>query len=185
MQNMYVQRKKKRVYQGDILKNFEFNITKYQQGKITIDKIYLPWTIILTQDCDLERDFENRNNSLNNNNDKFLHSILICPAYIAEKFKEGNHLEKLRYKMATWGGSLWKYIKSNQNERFHYLDINLKKQIPNLVIDFKHYYTIRRDYIYQEYKDKYKTSLDILFREKLSQRFSNYLSRIGLPVKNN
>lgn len=55
--------------------------------------------------------------------------------------------------------------------------------IPELVIDFKHYYTIPTEEMYEAYKENYLASVEPLYREDLSQRFANYLSRIGLPTK--
>lgn len=54
-------------------------------------------------------------------------------------------------------------------------------QLPELVIDFKHYYAIPRDTLFRMYPEHYLVTINQLFRESLSQRFSNYLSRIGLP----
>ena len=51
------------------------------------------------------------------------------------------------------------------------------------VIDFKHYFTINVEQAikYKSNKDKFQFTLDKLFKESVSQRFANYLSRIGLP----
>lgn len=53
-------------------------------------------------------------------------------------------------------------------------------QVPNLVIDFKHYYTVSREKMYNNLNN-YFVSSKPLFREQLSQRFAYYLNRIGLP----
>ena len=57
-------------------------------------------------------------------------------------------------------------------------------QIPDLVLDFKHYYAISRDVLYENFGDYCIGSINELFREALSQRFAYYLSRIGLPTTN-
>ncbi len=49
-----------------------------------------------------------------------------------------------------------------------------------LIIDFKHYYTIPRNILYQNL-DHYNVSITELHREQLSQRFAYYLSRVGTP----
>ena len=77
--------------------------------------------------------------------------------------------------------SPWKNITQNNNPRYHYLtDIN--EELPNLIIDFKIFYTLPYDYIFLNYDDYYTCSLNELIRENLSQRFFNYHARIGLPV---
>ena len=49
------------------------------------------------------------------------------------------------------------------------------------VIDFKHYFTVTVNYLNSIYEKKYVCSVDSLYRELISQRFSNFLARIGLP----
>ena len=47
-------------------------------------------------------------------------------------------------------------------------------------IDIKHFFTINRDHFYSQIVNRL-CSLEDLFKEKLSQRFSQFISRIGLP----
>lgn len=178
---MYLKRTENRICQGDILENFEYRFPTFRADEVEIASILLPYAVVVTQDCDLEWDFKNRADS-QKNSDKYLQSILICPAYVAEKFRTGKHLEGLKLTMESWSSDRWKLIKQNQNERFHFFVSNVENGIPELVIDFKNFYTVPRDSIYDVYKSKYKISIAELFREDLSQRFANYLSRIGLPV---
>jgi hypothetical protein len=49
------------------------------------------------------------------------------------------------------------------------------------VVDFKHYYGIHIDMLYDVFDRYYHVSLNELFREELSQRFSAFLSRVGVP----
>ncbi len=84
--------------------------------------------------------------------------------------------------MEDWGGKRFKKIKDQKYERFHFLVADSKMQVPELVIDFKHYYTMPRNAIYMMILDEhYLVTIRELFRESLSQRFSYFLSRIGLP----
>lgn len=135
----------------------------------------------MTQDCDLEQDFRYRTTAVKNQ-DKILQSILVCPAYGWEDFIKGDHLQDYKLKMETISGSdQKKKIKQQQVPRYHYLDEDLEKQIAPLVIDFKHYYTLPVEFLMHIYKEHYAYSIEELFRESLNQRFSFYLSRIGLP----
>lgn len=171
-----------RLCQGDIFRDWEYDYRVYIEadGKLAVDTIALPYMVVLSQDCDLEGDFKNRQNP-EGKHDKFLHSILVCPAYLGEQLKRGEHLSESGLTMERIGGKKWDDIEINTNPRYHFLKGNLEFQIPNLAIDFKHYFTVPRDKIYDNLKNHYLATVNELFRELLSQRFAYYLSRVGLP----
>lgn len=174
-----------RICQGDILRDVDVidSYTKDSSGELKYDELVLPYVIVMTQDCDLESDFKNRSEISSETQDKYLRTILVCPAYNATEFREGNHLlEDIGLKMAEWNSKTFKQIKEQNHARFHFLEQDQALQVPELVIDFKHYYTIPRDTLFGIYNDHYLVTINQLFRESLSQRFSNYLSRIGLPA---
>lgn len=182
---MYVVKSENRICQGDILEDFQHKFLYYQNEEKAIISITLPYAIVLSQDCDLEQDYNQRQDNASSTNDKFMQSILVCPAYIAESFKRGEHLKNMGLIMNTWGRDKWKDIKSNQNQRFHYFPNDPANNMPEIVVDFKQYYTIPRDDIYPLHKEKYKISIAPLFREDISLRFATYLARIGLPIIQN
>lgn len=160
-----------RLYQGDILKDISFDM-----GGVMYN---FPYIVILSQDCDLSEDFKNRAEPENENNDKFLQTILVCPAYLSESFFKGEHITN--WKMHPFQPKEKDYLKNNDKfKRYHYLCPNDNFRIPDLVIDFKHFLTIPRELLY-DCKSNYVASLEELFREYLSQRFANYIARIGLP----
>ncbi len=179
---MYIKKSERRISQGDILENFDYQFFKVLNDEFHENSITFSFVIVLTQDCDLEWDYKTRDKlPETSNNDKHLQSILICPGYLAEQVREGTHLSELGFRMQSWNSTLWGPIKKNQNERFHFLEADARNDMPDLVLDFKRFYTISREEIYAVYKTKYKISVNTLFREDISQRFANYLSRIGLP----
>lgn len=179
--SIYIRHDDERICQGDIIRDFEYvDYASVVGGKIKIWKRIIPYLIVLTQDCDLEWDYTNHAEQ-KDNQDKFLHSILVCPAYHAEKLRKGTHLEGLGLKMRRINSDRWNLVKKHNNARYHYLEDNKELQIPELVLDFKHYYTVPRDLFYEEAKEHYIGTINELFRESLSQRFTHYLSRIGLP----
>ena len=181
----YCKRENGRVYQGDILRDMlllEMEYADEEGSGYSIIEKEVPYIVVLTQDCDLEQDFNNRA-QISEKHDKYIDSILVCPAYLAEEFREGKHLEIFDLKMERWDTKRYKQIKTQNNYRYHYLEGYQPYQIPNLVIDFKHYYTISRNIIYfAKENGHYLASLRQLFRENLSHRFSFFLSRIGLPI---
>jgi len=181
----YCKRENGRVYQGDILRDMlvlEMEYDDEKGSRYSVVEKKVPYIVVLTQDCDLEQDFNNRV-QISEKHDKYIDSILVCPAYLAEEFREGTHLKDFDLKMERWDSKRYKQIKTQNNYRYHYLEGYQPYQIPNLVIDFKHYYTIPRNIIYfAKENGHYLASLRQLFREDLSHRFSFFLSRIGLPI---
>lgn len=171
--------KLERISQGDIFCDIEIIETVVvDKSVVTVKKISFPYVVCLNQECDLETDFRNKNNKLCDNN--LLH-IAIAPAFIFEQFLNGTH----------WGDifssnnsqkrkdTTIKKIIDNEIPRYHYLKFP-DGDMPELIIDFKHFFSINKDSIYKQI-DKRLCSLDDLFKEKINQRFSYYISRIGLP----
>ncbi len=178
----YVKHTEKRICQGDIFRDVTYLLlTDIKKDEIEINEIIVPYLIVLTQECDLDWDYKFHEKEEIDTHDKYLQSILVSPAYLAEKVKEGTHLEELDLKMQHISRKKWSDVESNQNTRYHYLRKDDKFGIPALVVDFKHYYTIPRDLFYEKFLANYIGTLEQLFRESLSHRFSHYLSRIGLP----
>lgn len=168
-----------RVTQGDIFQDIEIleNID-VEKSVIRVQKILFPFVVCLNQECDLETDFRTNNDMLCNNN--LLH-LAVAPAFIFEQYLNGTH----------WGGifsncnpqkrknTIIKKITDNEIPRYHYLNFP-NPELPELIIDFKNFFSISRKALYEQL-DKRLCSIEDLFKEKISQRFSYYISRIGLP----
>lgn len=71
-------------------------------------------------------------------------------------------------------------IKNNDDPRYHYLHFNEESQMPDMVIDFKHFFTISTEAMYDNLSHRI-FSVEELYREKICQRFAFFQSRIGLP----
>lgn len=183
MDSLYFIKDENRICQGDIFNNIEIKITIQTDNNLEIRDITFPYIVVLTQDCDLSEDYLCREGlrKTGESQDKYLQSILICPLFLAEDFRSGNHLSMIDLKMQHQNSGLWGTIINNKNERYHHFNIDRKNQIDELVADFKFYYTIPRNNLYKDADINYKISINKLFRESLSQRFAYYLSRIGLP----
>lgn len=178
----YLKRKLPRISQGDIYKDVEFLEYATQDNAVfAISKIYFPYVVVLTQDCDLQWDSE-VGVSLKNQ-DKKLISVIVAPLYNFEHFRVGEHLSELGMKMQNiQSKSAIELIQQNNNPRYHYIkffDVN----IVDSVIDFKHYFTVNVEYLKKHRKGNYVCQVSPLFREQLNLRFANFLSRIGLPEK--
>ena len=165
-----------RLCQGDILKNVEILIAsdfdndskEYTRGFLT-----LQYCVLINQECDLLADYNARvlSNSAEIKADKILPSILLLPAYHAEQFKQGIHLPQRE----KWNSDQFRIIKQNNNSRFHYIEAFEDLQIPEMIIDFKHLYTITANIVNKRINDFYLASINELYRESLSQRYCNYL----------
>jgi len=178
-----------RVSQGDIFQKityYERYIEKDRQFELNI--LEIPFSIVLTQDCDLE---QNRSERLRNaalskqeqdkiKNDKYLISLLCAPLYNYEHLCAGTHLENLKIKMEFYNSAEKKKITQNNNIRYHYIEFSKDILLPPLVIDFKHYFTVSLGNLEEQLTNRIY-SIDPLFRESISNRFAHYLSRIGLP----
>lgn len=168
-----------RVAQGDIFQDIEIiESVSIEKSVLTIEKIALPYAICLNQECDLENDFNKRDTLLCDNN--FLH-MAVAPLFLFEQFLSGSHWGAIfaTNNVQKRTDTAVKKLMDNEIPRYHYLKFP-DQDMPELVIDFKHFFTINRQVLYGKLSSRL-CSLDDLFREKISQRFSYYVSRIGLP----
>lgn len=174
-----------RIRQGDIISSVEYLFKKEVSEENREERLHyvsLPYVVVITQDCDLEQDFKERTEKKGTTNDKHIQSVIICPGYLSASLKTGDHLLDVDMKMSGKGGQEWKNITSNNHKRYHRLPPSTDGSIPDIILDFKHAYNISRDDIYNLYKKNYISSLKSPYREDVSQRFSNYISRIALPI---
>jgi hypothetical protein len=166
-----------RITQGDLFEDLEL-IERIDTEKsiLTVEKISFPYTVCLNQECDLVNDYDNIKNK-----DVGLIHVAFAPAFNFDQYLQGTH----------WGGifqandpqkrtdTIIKKIMNNEIPRYHYLLFD-GSDLPELIIDFKHFFSINRHDIYKQIS-KRKCSLNDLYREAINQRFSSYISRIGLP----
>lgn len=173
----FVKHDKSRITLGDVLQNFKFNVV---QTNGDVKEFSYEYLIVITQDCDLEQWENNRKTPPNTLKNQFLANILILPAFLAERIRRGDAYKELfNIQQESKGSDEFKKITQNKNERYHFL--KSEDDIQDLIIDFKHYFTIPYDTLKEQYEEKYLATVNELFRENLSSRFTNYLSRIGLP----
>lgn len=191
------------IHQGDILSNVEYiEYADVIDGNIEISKINFPKVIVLTQECDSVQDYANRQacyEKIDNGDDiktnQFLLSTIVAPLYSLDDIVSGEHLSNINIiKDGKLTGSPLKYehinsdkkklLKQNKDDRYHYLKIDINGKYVEYVIDFKHYFTVNTDRIIKHKQSNFFVSIQPIFRESINQRFSNFLSRIGLPESN-
>jgi len=184
-----------RLEQGDVIRDVRYveKIDELPDGTHRISRIIFPLVVILTQDCDLNWDFKNRCRIIDNveykKHDKLLISALAAPIYVADQVIEGIHLKELGRNMEPVPktgkkGKLttrFNTLKNNDNPRYHYLEMPKESRMPDLIVDFKHYFSADVEYLEKLKKETFAFRIGALYREHTSQRFANYVSRIGLP----
>lgn len=192
MSSQYIQKTEGAIQQGDIYRDVDYVEDAYldpgRPGYLRIDKLHFPYVVVLSQACDLKRDVQART-CTPPQPDKQVDSILVCPAYDVTLFVQGKHLQGSRDGlMETWQvqtkgrlSTRWATLVRNDNPRYHFLQADAQLGINDMVLDFKHFYTFPRERLYRIRPTSYVVSLKELFRERLSQRFADFLSRIGLP----
>jgi hypothetical protein len=176
-----------RLNQGDILRNVDFplysSVIGDEQKTATLSVVRFPRAVVLSQDCDIEQD-QGIITGVKRGGSRLM-SVLMAPLYEMNDAVGGNHLTELNMNApslppATSG--IGKQLRQNENPRYHCLPLSqARKDMPDLIADFKHYFAVSSDYLWAVRKDSRVASLNDLYREDLCQRFAAYLTRIGLP----
>ena len=173
------------LHQGQLLRRVWEWVAKYDaEGKpvgavARANKL----AVIVSQECDLERDSRNRRDKPVVETD--LPSVLLCLAAPAEKLRSERREITSRF---------WEIVRSNRAERYHYL-----AEVPTeadtaaighepMLVDFKSYFTVRTVELYRQIRATDEESaalftvLNTPWREHLQQRFASYQARVGLPL---
>ena len=140
-----------------------------------------PFTLVLSQDCDLDWDYRFRRNVPGVDDGKEIRSVLLYEAFPADELKIQRRLNS----------TLWQRIQGNKDERFHFLETvpreleRVGKGLPELVIDFKQYFSIPTAELYQQIEQgqsQRRCRLVGPYKEHLQHRAAFYLGRVGLPL---
>jgi hypothetical protein len=179
-----------RLCQGDIFNSLRIGIAQdYAAEFVIVEKIF-PYAILISQDCDLEQEHNARlkqEESIRNGLtpepfSAYQPNVLLLPAFRSEFVKDGTYLKDIYdVAMPALHGDLWKRAKANLSERYHLLEPDLNKNVPELIIDFKNYLSVPKQNLQNQTEVSYLSTLNELFREDLALRFANYMSRIALP----
>lgn len=146
-----------------------------------IDEIRHPYSIVVTQDCDLEQDHTARTGTTpqKNPNDKLIPNLLLVQAVTVVELIAG--LPK--------GKDILRRVVQNKDERYHVFEKVVPTQdalgqgLPALGADFKRYFTVPTDELYAQLGSgaRRRTQLNSTYLEHFGQRFAAYLSRVALP----
>ena len=181
--SVYENRRLARASQGDIYGEVQVLEQAVPDNRTTT----YGYATVLTQDCDLEQDWDahkkvsERGGGLTDA-DKYLRHLILAPCYVLEQFLGGTHIGGRA--MKKWPRKEFEnYVRDDKHVRYHCLPSHGEYGVPDLVVDFKHYFSIERDAFYSGTKQQasYICSLGLLHRQALAQRFASYLSRVGIP----
>ena len=202
-QNPYEQipRVKEVVTQGSVFRDID--IAEISQGMDKARKVIkAEFVIVISQACDIEQATK-----VGATDNAMLPNILLLPMYDFEKFLIGQHLQSngvytsynidqqniapllpdgaSKEKQEKRQTLIKSFINNNEKTRYHYFRDSNECGLPQLIIDFKHYYAHETKSFATKYTGNYVITLQDLYRALLSQRFCNYLARIGLPEAQN
>lgn len=144
----------------------------------------LKYAIIVSQDCDLEHDFNARQNERTSRH-KLLRDIILCELETKEvKIPDAQTTGLLNSRELE-------LVKNHRHERLFYVDsISADKDanekgLPLLIADFKLVYGIDAEFLYfqtyQSWGAKRHSILSSPYKEHFSQKYYAYHNRIGLP----
>lgn len=166
--------------QGEILTDVMQRRRSFQSLALEvpeIDEIGHPYSVIATQDCDLEQDHDARHEDPPAA-DKMIPNILLLQAVRVEELIAG----------LPRGRDILKRVVGNRDDRYHVLEPiaadcdTLGQGLPALGIDFKRYFTVPTDELYAQLDSgaRRRTQLNSNYLEHFNQRFAGYLSRVAL-----
>jgi len=162
---------------GEILSDlvrFRLDVPRMHESEPSVVQITYPFVLVLSQSCDLIQDFSARGDGKPQ-----LPDLLLCDVPTAESLR------------ATCPGSdVWKRIKQNKDERYHFLEKTLpecdvaREGLPELGVDFKRYFSLPTDEVYRRIElgpTRRRSVLRTPYSEHMSSRFAYFLGRVALP----
>jgi hypothetical protein len=177
-------------HQGEILSDviqvqIDVENLNSQSEEIELDERIHPQAIILTQDCDLDKDFKAREQKEIGNTLQFksVPNVLLCELIPSDT---------LRGQMRQTGGGgskEWTRIIENREFRYHSFpavlpkDDRVEEGLPALVADFKRVFTVPTEELYLRVQQttRRRSFLNDLFVQDLGCRFGYYCLRVALP----
>lgn len=170
-----------RIEQGDLLKDVPISQI-ISENKDTIETIDIVFhhMLVISQDCDLEQFFGAQERDKIHMN-QYLHNVILLPCFYRDEIERGTCSDFVGIEQDALSKKQIDKIKKDEILRYQYIRDNNPLAIPELFIDFKAYYTLSPNYLYGMYKNRYMATINALFRERITQRYANYISRIGLP----
>lgn len=164
------------------------SLESFGTEKPVLDEMRHPYAIVITQDCDLEQDFNARKpSSAETTIEKTVSDKLIPNVLLLEAISVTDLLAKVG------GKDIRKRVGNNKDERYQVLqkvepaDDTEGVGLPALGVDFKRFFTIPTDELYFQLDSnaKRRTRLASPYLEHLAKRFADFQGRVALPAEHN
>jgi hypothetical protein len=160
--------------QGEIITGLvQYN---FNSGTGEAESFEHEYAILASQDCDLLRDYERKQNDLESD----VNSVLVFELAL---------LDLMRNRLGQ-GGDLLKQAKRNQADRYHVLvevpaasDV-CGEGLPSLFADFRRFFAVPSEEIYRQVAAggaRRRSQLEVPYKEHFQSRLVYYLSRVALP----
>ncbi len=138
-----------------------------------------PFAIVVTQDCDLDWDHRTRQEHVGTTSAKLLPNVLMCELKDASEAPRQPGMKALP----------WTRIVQNKEERYQFLQAVTPDEdaqgigLPELLIDFKRYFTIPTDEVYGQLERRARRRCVLMspYLEHLATRFHYFQYRVALP----
>ena len=176
------EKSKKRVASGQLFRNLPV-FDSFDKAEKPFASY--PFSILISQACDIDQYceiYKPENETQPIADRQAITQVLFCPAFEEDFFFAGTHLEK-QYKLVfpPLSNKEKEKYRANHIARFHFIPL-YEAAIPNLIIDFKHYFTLPARFVFSEaIRPGNDIKLKHLQYTSLADRFAYYLQRVALP----
>jgi len=149
----------------------------YVRNNPRSQRVFHPWSIVLTPDCDLDWDFKSRQSPGYSNN-KLVTHVLLCDLEDQFALESDKRITRQRD---------FERAKTYREERYHYLPISSVESgmaTPEYFLDFKRLFSVPLDSVYESEKHGLVHRNGYLrppWIQHLTHRFTFFLGRVGLP----
>lgn len=149
--------------------------------ELSFTPILHPYAIVITQDCDLDWDYNARRIS-NSSSAKLLNSIILCEIDTAEAIRNTDGMNRKE----------WELVVAHRHERFYFFEkISPESEVeqeglPELTADFKKVFGIEAATLYRQIElgiVKRRAVLANPYLEHFSRRYHTFHGRVALPFQ--
>ncbi|MBW4466068.1 MAG: hypothetical protein KME07_11595 [Pegethrix bostrychoides GSE-TBD4-15B] len=148
--------------------------------ELSFTPIIHPYSIVITQDCDLDWDYKAR--GINNNPAKLLNSIVLCEIGTAESIRSTDGMNRKE----------WELVVAHRHERFYFFEkippeCEVEQEgLPELTADFKKVLGMDASTLYRQIElgmVKRRAILASPYLEHFSRRYHSFHGRVALPFQ--
>ena len=173
----------------DLVENRALAPAHHQEGEVRVQPFHMPLLMVMTNGCDLLYDqgarstigpeVKGENPEWEQDHHRIVPHVLLCQVFNKSNIK-GLHIYLTNKKLEQ--------VDKNQDQRLHHLPPSPvgpeREDLPDLYLDFKKYYGLPTQAVYDAIEAGSVTRRAVLigeYRYDLMQRFYSYLARIGVP----